>query len=93
MSDFKDIIELVQQRRELQFLSEDFIIMHASEIIRLDKKLRTQYEDGKESAKKTIVKHVREQARKIYGVFQVILERFLATSKHIFSRCQSTSIC
>lgn len=66
-----NVIQAVQSKKEYMYLSENFIQSVVDEAIRLDKKLRSDYESGKESAQKKLVKLVREKARKIYGVFQV----------------------
>lgn len=71
MAEYDDIIKLVRQRKELQFLSRSFITEHVAEQLRLDKKIRSNYDAGKEATKKQLVKFVREKARKIYGVFQI----------------------
>jgi 16S rRNA (guanine(1405)-N(7))-methyltransferase len=91
LNSYSDIIELVRKKKEFAYLSEDFIIRHVSESLRLNVKLRDEYEQKKERAIKELVKLVRDKARKIYGVFQDIdtiqirkeyLENITLTSKN-----------
>ncbi|MFT4313458.1 MAG: hypothetical protein ACMXYA_03540 [Candidatus Woesearchaeota archaeon] len=70
------VISYVQQKKELQFLSDSFIQSHFIEICRLEKKLRekitqqsvSEFSQSKEL--KLIGKAIRQKARKIYGIFQ-----------------------
>jgi hypothetical protein len=68
------IIDEVRKKKEFMFLSDEFIMRHVTEAIRLDTKLRADYHAQKEKAIKELVKLVRDKARKIYGVFQDVKE-------------------
>jgi len=46
MAEYDDIIKLVRQRKELQFLSRSFITEHVAEQLRLDNKIRSNYDAG-----------------------------------------------
>lgn len=72
-------IKLVQEKRELQNLSESFILAHLHELQRLNIRVREAFESINQDAthvKKNkyvalAISHVRSKARKIFGVFQI----------------------
>ena len=67
----------VHAKKDLAFLSTDFIIYHASEQLRLNKKLRKQFVEApfeklvKSSEYKQLVKDIRAKCRTSYAVFQI----------------------
>ncbi|MFT7616153.1 MAG: hypothetical protein ACI8Y7_000982 [Candidatus Woesearchaeota archaeon] len=76
----------VRQKKDLKFLSADFIIKEAQEFVRVNKKPRDEILAGKEKPYKELIKRIRAKARKPYAIFQVssaLEERkaLLATTK------------
>jgi 16S rRNA (guanine(1405)-N(7))-methyltransferase len=93
----KIVVEDVRQKKELSFLSEDFIIDNLENILRIDKKKRlVLYEKINDNLDisfirdlkvyKNIVKEIRDSARKIYGIFNI-------PSKIKFREDNITKIC
>ena len=83
-----DIVQLVRTKKEYANLSEKFILCHVHEAIRLDVKLRESFYARKEATFKKLVKLVREEARKIYGVFQD--PSLITTRKELLSETKLT---
>lgn len=73
----KSIIQLVQEKQEFTYLSEDFIESEITRYLIHHRAHRTQFDtlehgDIKyDKHIKTIVKHVRNKARDIYGIYQI----------------------
>lgn len=84
----------VRSKKDLMFLSTDFILYHVGEQLRLNKKLREFVHETpldklvKSKKYEQIVKYVREKARKPYAIFQI--PSMVALRKELLSSVKLT---
>ncbi len=70
------LVKTVREKKELRFLSKQFILDEFFEYCRLHKTMRTTIAEyscetfAKSKELKLLVKHIRQKSRKIYGIFQ-----------------------